>query len=290
MNRPTFKRIPLPFRPKDMNRRDYLIHLIAWVGGVATTCSGAELPPARRYAVGEKCLFDAAGNTPSKPWEYVPLKESSPCYHNNMRDFIKAHGGGTTEGVEVALVEALDHFDFQNEDFYVYAFRDINMVWYQLSTHRVNSPLKQSKRFLKEDHPVEYWFPPFEDMTHTPVVLTRQFPFIHHIYGPNTLAKVAHSMSPKQLTKVLRKVYKRKELRNRDHNAFELVNFTLCGTKESFENLFRERSRNTCGSNVNCGLCEKFTRHCAQLETRMLVADIEADMYDGIQGRERYFQ
>jgi hypothetical protein len=283
MQKPRFSRVEFPTKDKNRNLRDYAMEVVRYVGRIASTCSAVDLSIGKEYEVGERCLTDAAKNSPSKPWEFVPLR-NAPCYHQNMRDFIKAN---PARNVTISFIDGLAYAD--PTDFYVFDCTHINMVWYQLSTHRANSPLKQSKRYMKEGHSITYWFPTFETRQR-PWVVTRQFPFIHKVSRSEVLERVAHSMSPKQLTKVLHTVYRRKELRNRDHNAFELVNFKLCGSKEAFENLFNERSRNTCGSNVNCGLCEKKSRHCAQLETRMFVADMEADIYPSMQGSERYFQ
>ena len=189
--------------------------LVEFVGGIASVCSGINADKKRKYKIGVQCLSDAYGGTPSKPYEYLP---SITGIYRNIRSAIKE-----THLYKEDYIDYIKYAYKYSEDFLIVKCRAINLVWYQLSTHRINSPLKQSKRYLPLDHKIEYWFPKFENN----ISITE-----------SELSNNVENMTVKEFRDIIRSAYNRKELQNRDLNAFELVDFYLCG---DFTNMFNER-------------------------------------------------
>ena len=62
--------------------------LVAFVGNIASVCSGIDADKDRAYKIGKQCLSDAYGGTPSKPFEYLPV-DTDILDYNNVRGAIK---------------------------------------------------------------------------------------------------------------------------------------------------------------------------------------------------------
>lgn len=253
--------------------------LCAYVGRIASVCVGGKyISDLEAIKVGIKCLSDAALKTPSTPWQYVPIEETSPIstFWNNARGSLKEYHYISENNLFEFITESLN-FD----DFFAFGCRSIGMVFDHMVKHNDLSVIKESLRHLPEDHEFQYEFPDFESTEeHCFTDFDLYFFADGDVITPESLALNASKIDPDSFTRILRKVYKRVEMWNRHHSSFILVDYKICGTKEQFENLFNERSRNTCIPNPDCKSCKRVHRPCAQLETRNFVQLIE-NIVDG---------
>lgn len=246
--------------------------LCMYVGRIASVCVGGNpISDEDALKVGIKCLTDAALKTPSTPWQYVPIEPNGviSTIWNNARGSLKEYDFISENNQHEFLTESLN---FNN--FHAFKCRSIGMVFDHMVKHNDLSVLKESLRHLPEDHEFEYEFPEFENKE---VIYFSDFGLdcVVNTITEQTLAIEAKSIDPDTFRLILKKVYNRVEMWNRHHSSFILVDYKICGTKEQFENLFNERSRNTCIPDPDCKNCKRVHRPCAQLETRKFVKLIE---------------
>lgn len=197
-----------------------------YLGDIASTCSGVELTRKRAIKRGKACATEAANNTPSKVYEYLPFRYEGLAYYN-LRDAQKKY-----------LKEENDFFEFYRkqkkdgvfDDFHVFGCRVPQFVWSHIATHRSLSPLKRSVRMGKEEK-FEFWLPDYEKYVSIPVKR----------YLQNSL----EGISKREFQELAIDRYNRKEIYNRWPSEFRLVDFTICGFENEFENFFAERAEGT---------------------------------------------
>lgn len=252
--------------------------LCLYVGRIASVCVGKEnVDELDAIKVGIKCLTDGALKTPSTPWQYVPITPIGviATIWNNARGSLKEYDFYDKKDLYEFISESLNF-----KDFFAFQCRSIGMVFDHMVKHNDLSIVKESLRHLGENHKFEYEFPEFENKE-TLYFSDYHFYSDNNVITEESLAEEARHISPETFRSILRKVYNRLEMWNRHHSSFILVDYKLCGTKEQFENLFNERSRNTCKPDPDCNKCKKLHRSCAQLETRYFVQLIEDFIFNG---------
>lgn len=198
--------------------------ILEYLGNIASTCSGIDFTRKQAIRKARDCSAEAAGRTPSKVFEYLPMFSTE--HYPNLRSIIKDCGYSLERAIERYLSD-----DCHYVDFHVFKCRVPQFVWTHVATHRSLSPLKRSVRMGKEGK-YSFWVPEYDKNKN--VFKDRQS-------FENDFEKIPKIV----FEKMAMDRYDRKEIYNRWPSEFRLVDFMICGSKRDFYNFFAERGEGT---------------------------------------------